>query len=54
MTNNGNLTLKDVVLKDVLTRADGTTVLPDGWESDGQKSVKWHREQPEYLSTATK
>ena len=37
VTNNGNLTLKDVVLKDVLTRADGTTVLPDGWESDGQK-----------------
>ena len=36
VTNNGNLTLKDVVLKDVLTRADGTTVLPDGWESDGQ------------------
>ena len=37
VTNNGNLTLKDVVLKDVLTRANGTTVLPDGWESDGQK-----------------
>ena len=36
VTNNGNLTLKDVVLKDVLTRANGTTVLPDGWESDGQ------------------
>ena len=37
ITNNGNQTLTDINVQDVITRPDGSTTIPSGWESNVQK-----------------
>ena len=51
VTNTGNLTLKNIHVQDIMTRPDGTQMIPSGLTNQVQTIEGWSRMQARHCNT---